>query len=226
MTSGLMAEHAIGEVPVEDLDPIQIRCDALDVEAVRRFRSDGYARVDALWSTTVADRVRDEARGRWQSAEAPAGGPRTPLTPDQRPSRQTRVATGPWLSTLHRSLVGFARGLSGRMLVPAFAAYGYYEDDDRVLLHVDSQGCDVTLLTAALGTFAPLHVHPELQGMTNDELGAIESDSTWDRESGVCVEYPSLGVTALRGQLLPHHRPGRPLSGLSAVAALHYRSLF
>jgi hypothetical protein len=44
---------------------------------------------------------------------------------------------------------------------------------------------DVSLLVMALGRVGALHLHPELRGATVDDLGGIESDPTWDRDSGV-----------------------------------------
>ena len=59
-----------------------------------------------------------------------------------------------------------------------------------------------------------------------EELGALEADPAWDHASGFPVVYPTRGLTALSGNVLPHNRPGMPVSELSAVGALCYRSLF
>lgn len=198
----------------------------VEPHARRRFFAEGYVQLDGLWGEALAAAISSEARNAWRSAELPEGGPRTPVDPSRAPSRQTPVATGPLLSSLHFALVGLVRALTGRMLVPTFAGYGYYEGDDEVLLHLDTDASEVVLLNCALGDVGPLHLHQDLQGMTIEDLGRLESDPGWSPASGVPVVYPRLGVTALRGQLVPHNRPRRPVHGLSAVAALHYRALF
>ena len=213
-------------VVTSQLESPGIGTGSVDVAALRALHSDGYVHLDQLWSPSFAEALTDEARTRFSAAAPPTGGPRTPVEPSRKPRMQTLVATGPRLSSLHFALAGLARALSGRMLVPTFAAYGYYQVDDHVLLHLDSEECELTLLTAPLGSVGPLHVHPDLRGMTLDELGNLENDPAWDRHSGIQVEYPRLGVTALQGRLLPHHRPGRLLTGLAAVTALCYRPLF
>lgn len=192
----------------------------------RFFLSAGYAHLEDLWSVELAAAIADEARSRWRFAEIPKQGPRTPVVGYRVSHRVTKSATGPLLTSLHFSLVGFVRSLTGRLLVPTFSAYGYYDINDNTLLHLDQERCHITLLTTALGKVGPLHLHPELQGKTMEELGAIESDPEWNHASGFPVVYPSKGVTALSGNILPHNRPGMPVSELSAVGALCYRSLF
>ncbi|GAA3070574.1 hypothetical protein GCM10020000_63880 [Streptomyces olivoverticillatus] len=142
------------------------------------------------------------------------------------PRRATPAASGPLLAQVHLALTGTARALTGRLLVPTFAAYGYYEGDDEVFLHIDTEQCDLTLLTTAFGAVGPLHLHPGLVGATMERLGQLESDPEWDRTAGTRISYPPTGVTALDGHVLPHHRPGRPAPGVQAVAALCYRALF
>jgi hypothetical protein len=111
------------------------------------------------------------------------------------------------------------------MLLPAYAVYNYYEHDDGVWLHVDADECEVTLLAAVLGEVGPLHVHPELRGTDLETCEVLERSPGWDDASGVRVPYPRLGVLAMRGRLLPHHRPPTPMTTVGAVAALHYRSV-
>lgn len=192
----------------------------------RQFYSAGYVHFENLWTLEFAAAMADEARRRWPFAEFPKQGPRTPLIGTRMAHRVTPAATGPLLTGLHFSLVSLVRALTGRMLVPSFSAYGYYDVDDHTLLHLDQENCNITLLTTALGDLGPLHLHPELKGKTMAELGALESDPAWDHASGIPVVYPARGLTALTGDALPHNRPGKPLRELSAVAALCYRSLF
>lgn len=185
-----------------------------------------HAHLDRLWGAELSEAMAAEARQRWATATLPQTGPRTPVSMDRATGKRTPVAVGPLLERLHDALLPLARALSARLLVPTFAAYGYYRGDDRVVLHVDGEPSDVVLLAPALGDVGSLHLHPELVGMTPIELGRLESDPGWDRLGGLPVNYPVEGVTALRGNVVPHHRPGLPIAGLCAVAALHYRSLF
>ena len=190
------------------------------------FFSQNHAHLGGLWGTDLSRAMAAEADRRWATATLPETGPRTPVSSDRATGKRTPVATGALLDRLHHALVPLARALSARLLVPTVAAYGYYRDDDRVILHLDGEPSDVVLLAPALGDVGPLHLHPEMVGLTPVELGRFESDPGWDRNSGLPIRYPSDGVTALRGNVVPHHRPGRLITALSAVAALHYRSLF
>ncbi|MEV4438818.1 hypothetical protein AB0K09_07310 [Streptomyces sp. NPDC049577] len=192
----------------------------------RAFTAQGYVGLPGLWDERLADALAAEARARRPHAKVPARGPRTPLADGRRPGPGIPAAGGPLLARVHLALVGAARELTGRLLVPTFAAYGYYEGDDRVLLHVDTEQCDLTLLTAAYGAVTPLHLHPDLVGSTMERLGRLEDDPSWDRAGGIPVSYPRTGVTALNGHVVPHHRPRDPAPGSSAVAALCYRALF
>ncbi|MEX2985163.1 hypothetical protein [Streptomyces sp. C36] len=192
----------------------------------RAFADWGYVPLAGLWDRALAEAVAAEGRRRHAVAEVPRDGPRTPVPARRAPRRPTPTTSGPLLARVHLALVGAARALTGRLLVPTFAAYGYYEGDDEVFLHVDTEQCDLTLLTVAFGEVGPLHVHPGLIGSTMERLGELEGDPGWDRTGGIRVTYPDTGVTALDGHVLPHHRPGRPRPGLHAVAALCYRSLY
>jgi hypothetical protein len=191
-----------------------------------RFFSQHHAHLVSLWGIELTRAIAEEAGRRWASATLPKTGPRTPVSSDRATGKKTPVASGALLDRLHSALLPLARALSARLLVPAVAAYGYYQDDDRVVLHLDGEPSDVVLLAPALGDVGALHLHPEMVGMTPVELGRFESDPAWDHSCGVPIRYPTDGVTALRGNVVPHHRPGRPISGLCAVAALHYRSVF
>jgi hypothetical protein len=175
----------------------------------------------------MSSAVSEEAAGAWASATLPVTGPRVPVSMERATGRKVPVATGRLLRHLHHSLTPLMRALSARCVVPSVAAYGYYEGDDTVVLHVDGETTsDLVVLFAALGEVGPLHLHPSLVGSTTEELGRLESDPAWDRAGGTTVTYPADGATAIRGNVVPHHRPGRRFDGLSAVAALHYRSLF
>jgi hypothetical protein len=160
------------------------------------------------------------------TAAVPDAGPRTPVTTERIGLRRIPVADGPLLLALHRSLTKLARTLSGRLLTPSFATYGFFEGDDECILHYDTDQSDVTLLIMALGQVAPLRIHPELRGADETDLGLLECDPDWDRTSGVAVPYPRAGLAAIRGRELPHHRPKGDIRGLAAVAALHYRAVY
>jgi hypothetical protein len=190
------------------------------------FQSQGYVPLNGLWRTCFDDELADEARERHRHARVPDAGPRTAVEERRSVRKETRAATGRLLSRLHVSMIGLARAVSGRLVVPTFSSYGYYETDDEVLLHLDTDDCDVTLLTTALGQVGPLHLRPELRGSTEAELGRLEADVTWDRHGGIKIDYPQCGLMALAGNVVPHNRPGRPTATLSAVAALCYRALF
>jgi hypothetical protein len=218
--------------PVDDpAVDMEATCDLLERRRLapglqETFFSGYHAHLDRLWGPELSCAMAAEADRRWATAILPETGPRTPVSSDRATGKRTPVASGALLDRLHHALVPLARALSARLLLPAFAAYGYYQGDDRVVLHLDGEPSDVVLLTPALGDIGPLHLHPEMVGMNPVELGRFESDAGWDRVSGLPIRYPRDGVTALRGNVVPHHRPGRPISGLCAVAALHYRSLF
>jgi hypothetical protein len=199
---------------------------SLTLDETRFFFSNGYVHLDSLWDDEFTLALEDEARNCWAFAKLPEKGPRTPVVKNSASKGGTLAATGPLLTNLHLSLVGIVRALTGRLLVPTFSAYGYYQANDKTLLHIDKENCDITLLTKALGEVGPLHLHPELKGMTMEELGELEGDSSWDHASGLPIVYPSRGLTAITGNILPHNRPGKRIDKLSAVAALCYRSLF
>ena len=189
-----------------------------------RFRTSGHVALDDVWNRTVGDALAEEAGRLFSIAVVPSAGPRTPVAALRRTVASTPVAAGPVLEQLHEALAGLVRALSGRMLVPSFAVYGYFPEADGVVLHLDTDATDIVLLTTALGEVGPLVLHPDLERLTPSKLGDRESDPRWDPGGGVPLSYPSLGVAALRGARIPHGRPPRPVATLSAVAALHYRS--
>ncbi|MEV4744158.1 hypothetical protein [Streptomyces sp. NPDC049555] len=211
--------------PAPDAPPPLLRTTATRAER-GSFAAHGHTRLPGLWDRALAEGLAAEGRERWARAAPPPRGPRTPVPAGRSARRATPAAGGPLLARVHLALTGLGRALTGRLLVPTFAAYGYYEDDDEVLLHVDTEQCDLTLLTTAFGAVGPLHVHPALRGSSMERLGVLERDPAWDRAGGVRLTYPATGVAALDGRTLPHHRPAGPLPGPSAVAALCYRSLF
>ena len=204
--------------------PTSIRERRPSAQEKARFREDGFVELPDLWTPPMSDALAQEAGRLFGEAVDPAGGPRIPVSSERRTGKVTRVATGSVIQELHASLGAYVRALSGQLLVGSLATYGYFPDDDGVILHRDGEATEIVVLTTALGEVGPLSVRPELRGCSPDELGTLESDPTWDRNGGQLVHYPTFGVAAVRGAALPHHRTARSVPTLSAVAALHYRS--
>jgi hypothetical protein len=177
----------------------------------------GFAAFSELWNSSTAEAIAVEAAALFPAAEATArraGG-----------LIQATSSDAPLLTRLHFALVPLARALTGRLLVPSYGWYNFYPRDDAIWLHVDVEKSDLAIVATALGGVGPLHVHPELAGRTQAELDRLQTGPSWDADSGCRIAYPRRGVLALRGRSVPHHRPGRPLATLGAVAALHFTSL-
>jgi len=200
----------------------------IGLDVSRRFRADGFVRLDGLWSDALADALEAEALAREAAALWPASapGPDSVRSRHRAPARQVTVDAAPLLAGLHGALARLARVLSTRVVAPSVGNYGYYEDDDACYLHVDVNDADVTFLTTVAGRIGPLHLHPELVGRAPAELHALEADPRWDRQSGQRLAYPRHGVAAIRGRDLPHHRPGTSVTGPTIVAALQYGARF
>lgn len=216
----VVIDEASGLVPAEHV----VRR-SLDLSEHGSFRSEGHVLLHEIFTDDFRRALAAEAADRWSCAIAPEGGYR-PKVVASAPTRQTLERDAPLLASLHHALVGVARALTGRMLAAAYAVYNYYEVTDAVWLHVDTEGCDLTMLATALGEVGPLYLHHDRAGASIEDCLAWEADPAWDPRGGVPFAYPERGVLAMRGSTIPHHRPGRPVSGLSAVAALHYRSMF
>lgn len=232
-TSANFMKHAVDTAAVTGLDEFgQFAFRLPNHDELQKFMRRGYVHIEELWSTDFAEAFSREARGILAGPNRPESVSSRPRCEQRRtaPSRQIKASNStphaPFLAQLHFSLVPLARALTGRMLVPAHAWYNCYTTHDGLLLHVDTEGSELALLTTALGDVGPLHLHPELRGKTQDELEAVQMDPNWDLNSGVAVAYPRLGLLAHRGNMIPHHRPETPIQCPSAVAALHYASLF
>ena len=227
-----MGIHSVLDRPAPSTDaeaPTPLTTDAstaIGLASRAEWRAREHVALHGLWDADVESALADEARRSRLRASGPAAGPAQRTASGRPGDRSTLIASGPVLQQLHLELAGLARRLTGQALVPTFAAYYYYQDDDEVRLHLDTEDCDLTMITEALGPLGPLHLHPELVGRTTEELTALEADPTWDRWSGLPITHPRRGVTAFRGRRIPHHRPGCLLDGLGAVAALHYRTRY
>ena len=112
--------------------------------------------------------------------------------------------------------------LTGNTLVPSDSWYIYYEGTDRISLHVDPKGSDFSVLTSVLGEVGPLHLHPELEDLNQNQLDSYYNGVDWNPTTGVPLRYPCDGIIINRGHRIPHHREGKPVSQLCAVATLHY----
>ncbi|MFI8823859.1 hypothetical protein [Streptomyces sp. NPDC053431] len=195
---------------------------AVDLPAVASTHRESLARQGCaafgeLWNGATAEAIAVEAAELFPAAAEIArrtGG-----------LIQATASDAPLLTRLHFALVPLARALTGRLLVPSYGWYNFYPGDDGIWLHVDVERSDLAILATALGGVGPLHIHPELAGSTQAELDRLQAGPSWDADSGRRIAYPRRGVLALRGRSVPHHRPGRPLSALGAVAALHFTSL-
>ncbi len=200
-----------------------VRADSI---SVREFAINGYSVLKGLIDQNLMRALSREAIERRPFAVFPKAGPQTPVIKSKMLRRRTPAADGPILRQIQTFLLPLVRGLTGKFLTPVFSAYGYYEGDDRVLLHIDQLKCQVTLLISLDGKVGPLHLHPELSGCSLRELGELENDLAWDRNSGIQIHYPNDGLFAFRGSVIPHHRPGSRLDGSHAVAALCYKNIF
>jgi hypothetical protein len=205
-----MPSHA----KVEFTEPLSSMVSA---SAAERLRVCGHVAVDNLWGTATRTALSEEARAIFPSTPIRQGRAGAP--------RQATAADAPLLAQLHFSLMPVARALTGQLLVPSYGWYNYYPHDDGIWLHTDVDGSDLAMLATVVGTVGPLHLRFELQGASQEELDAIQTDPGWDENSGVRVAYPALGVLAHRGRNIPHHRPGRVIPSMSVVAALHYTTL-
>lgn len=178
----------------------------------------GYVVIGGLWTHLLAESLEAEAAALLPAAqdrEWQAG-----------PPKQATASEAPLLAQLHLSLVPLARAVSGKLLVPTCGWYNFYPFEDGIWLHVDVVDSDLVILTTVLGVVGPLHLHPDLADMSQDQLDVVQNGGEWDPNCGVPVDYPRFGIVAHRGRKIPHHRPGRRLTAPAAVAALHYKSLW
>ena len=120
------------------------------------------------------------------------------------------------------TLLPLLRILTGKVLVPSDSWYIYYEGTDEISLHVDPKESDISVLISVLGEVGPLHFHPDLEGQSGDQLDSYYKGMDWNPISGVPLRYPCDGIIINRGHRIPHHRAGKSISQLCAVATLHY----
>lgn len=126
------------------------------------------------------------------------------------------------LPQLQNALLPFLRVLTGYQLVPQNSWYIYYEGTDGILLHIDPEKSDISVLISVLGKVGPVHFHPELEAQEQKQLDAYYQRTDWQPNSGIPLVYPYDGVLINRGNRIPHHREGKPISQRCAVATIHF----
>ena len=191
---------------------------AIGRDLTRHLLVHGHAMIEGVWSRKTARRLAREAAALFAHRQVTSG--------SIGPPQQATASDAPVLASLQFALLPMARALTGQLLVPSCGWYNFYPTDDAIRLHTDVEESDLVLLASVLGEPGPLHLHPELQGRVQSELDAIQNDPGWNPAGGVAVPYPPLGILALRGRKVPHHRAGSPCSSLTAVIALHYKTLW
>ena len=189
-----------------------------------QFRQMGFVLIRGLLGPCLSSALEREAIASVEQAKVPRDGWTTELRKRERetPARQTARRPAKVLAQLQAALVPLLRTLTGQLLAPSYAWYNYYEGTDGIWLHVDPQESDLSVLTTVLGEVGPLHLHPELKGQSQDQLDTYYQGVDWDPDSGVPVCYPRDGILVSRGQVIPHHRSGKPIVRRCAVAAMHY----
>ena len=120
------------------------------------------------------------------------------------------------------ALLPLLQAMTGNILIPSDSWYIYYEGTDGIPLHDDPKESDISVLTSVLGGVGPLHLHPDLEGQNQDQLDSYYKGVDWNPIGGIPLRYPCDGIIINRGHRVPHHRAGKPISQLCAVATLHY----
>ena len=134
-----------------------------------------------------------------------------------RRSRPTNV-----LMQLQIALLPLLRTLTGETPVPSDSWYIYYEGTDGISLHIDPKESDISVLISVLGEVGPPRFHSDLEGQDQNQLDSYYKGVDWNPISGIPLSYPCDGIIINRGHRIPHHREGKPVSQLCAVATLHY----
>lgn len=130
------------------------------------------------------------------------------------------------LMQFQKALLPLLRTLTGNILVPSDSWYIYYEGTDGISLHVDPKESDISVLISVLGEVGPLHLHPDLEGQNQNQLDSYYQGADWNPIGGIPLRYPCDGIIINRGHRIPHHRAGKSISQLCAVATLHYTIQF
>lgn len=120
------------------------------------------------------------------------------------------------------ALLPLLQTLTGNKLIPSDSWYIYYEGTDGISLHLDPKESDISVLTSVLGEVGPLHLHPDLEGQNQNQLDSYYRRVDWSPIGGIPLRYPCDGIIINRGNRIPHHRVGKPISQRCAVATLHY----
>jgi hypothetical protein len=141
------------------------------------------------------------------------------------PSVHLSARPGARLRAIHEdlNLLTVLRKLTGRPLLPTRASYIFYRAGDFIGLHTDVSPCGLTLISSVLGRTEPLVLHPELQGLTPEQLYETTRQSGGQPEGGLLVDVPVGGALALLGSRVPHNRP--LAKEQNAIATLCYAAI-
>ena len=190
------------------------------------LRDTASCRIDALWPSTLADALAQEAKSEWPRAslslrgryEADGGCLAGPLL-------QYWSDKGALLARLHRDpkMISLVQGLSGRPMLPVQAAYLYYQEGGFCGLHTDRPDFEVQLMISVTGDMGPLVIRPDLASVPAWELAQVCTHEGV-ADGGLELRYPRFGVTVFSGTRVPHHRPPHLTTELGSVAGLNYRS--
>ncbi|MBI0414433.1 MAG: hypothetical protein ITD42_02565 [Nitrosospira sp.] len=191
-----------------------------------QLRKIGFVKISGLIKTGLSSVLEQDAIASVEKSRLVGDGQMTSLEKNAqkttsyqfaRRSRSTNV-----LMQFQISLLPLLRTLTGNILVPSDSWYIYYEKTDEISLHVDPKESDISVLISVLGEVGPLHLHPELEGQDQNQLDSYYQGADWNPIGGIPLKYPCDGIIINRGHKIPHHRAGKPISQLCAVAALHY----
>ena len=191
-----------------------------------QFRKIGFAKISSLIKYSLSSALEQDAiasveksrlvRDSWMT-NLEKNTQETTSYQSARRSQPTNV-----LMQFQIALLPLLQTLTGNMLVPSDSWYIYYEETDGISLHVDPKESDISVLTSVLGEVGPLHLHPDLVGQNQNQLDSYYQGADWNPIGGIPLRYPCDGIIINRGHRIPHHRAGKPISQLCAVATLHY----
>jgi hypothetical protein len=140
------------------------------------------------------------------------------------PGRQWVANPGETLTRLHHSgeLAAGLRRLARRAVRPTFCSYVYYGQGDFVGLHSDDADCAIVMLVWLGGPAGPLHVNPELQGLTPARMLREARQSNGHPAGGVALQLKE-ATAVLAGDRVPHHRPPHAHKRELTLATLCFR---
>jgi hypothetical protein len=194
------------------------------------LRRDGFGRLEASIPAETVVRLRAEAL----DLKATAGRVETDAYElhadgqDFRSPVQFGVSSpGEELRQLHESdeLRALADELAGVEMTPSKVNYLYYETGDRIGLHTDLPACELVLLAAFDPVAPPLVVHPELRGLSPEELAELAEAAEGAPAGGLSIPLDESALVGLFGGGLPHQTRPVPPGSEAIVATLCYVAL-